>query len=56
MNHSRFGIAQALIVGLTIFTSSAIAAPFSSGSTGADGAFAPTADAQVALPDSGVLN
>jgi len=37
-------------------TAQSTSTSFSSGSTGADGAFAPTASQQVQLPDSGIFN
>lgn len=44
----------ALLVGLTLWISPALA--FDSGSTGADGDFAPTVNTEVPLPPSGILN
>lgn len=46
-------IAFAISAGLA---ASVMAGPFNSGSTGADGAFAPTANVTVQLPQSGILN
>ena len=47
------GIAMA---GLVVWTGAAAAQTFNSGSTGADGAFNPTANVMVPLPASGVFN
>lgn len=49
-------LSPAVLAVLGMLSAGVIAAPFSSGSTGADGAFAPTADTQVTMPDGGVLN
>ena len=53
----RWAISLALISLLTCATLSAKAQnAFSSGSTGADGPFAPTASQTIIVPDSGVFN
>ena len=44
------------MAGLVLWTGSALAQTFNSGSTGADGAFDPTANVTVPLPASGVFN
>lgn len=51
----HFTLLQTVLL-LTGLVSPAFAAPFVSGSTGADGAFAPTANTTVQLPPSGVLH
>ena len=45
-----------VVVGLALSRGGAMAQTFSSGSTGADGAFNPTANVTVPLPPSGVFN
>jgi len=46
-----------LIVAISLLCAGkAIAGPFNSGSTGADGAFNPTSSIQVVLPENGILN
>jgi len=45
-----------IVVGLALSRGGAIAQTFSSGSTGADGAFNPTANVTIPLPPSGVFN
>ncbi len=45
-----------VLTAAALVASAAIAGPFSSGSTGADGALAPTANTVVQLPPNGVLN
>ena len=52
---ARLWLAAALIILAWSFTASA-QGNFSSGSTGADGAFAPTANQTIVVPDSGVYN
>lgn len=54
MNRHRLAAPLVLLPALTLAAS--LAHGFNSGSTGADGAFAPTADVTVTLPASGVLN
>lgn len=51
----QFTLMQTMLL-LAGLVSPAFAAPFVSGSTGADGAFAPTANTTVQLPPSGVLH
>ena len=51
--HRFRNVALACLFGLSGAVS---AAPFSSGSTGADGAFSPTQDTTLALPPSGIFN
>lgn len=53
--HAGISILGGLLASLCL-AGSAYAAAFNSGSTGADGAFAPTADVAVQLPPSGILH
>ncbi len=51
------GLSLALVLGIGLVWASPVSAQtFSSGSTGADGAFAPMADTTLGLPPDGVLN
>lgn len=45
-----------MVLGLLVFCTSAYAGIFNSGSTGADGAFSPSADTELQLPDNGIFN
>lgn len=56
MNHHKFLAMPAMMAAIAVASTIASAAPFTSGSTGTDGAFAPTVDTVVALPESGILN
>lgn len=51
----RTYVAASLVV-LAGIATSAEAAPFNSGSTGADGAFKPAANVELTLPDNGIFN
>ncbi len=56
-NLFRKGMIQGLIVSISaLFLFSSAASAFVSGSTGADGAFNPTANTEVVLPADGILN
>lgn len=55
MKH-KFTLVQTALLLTGLAMAPAYAAPFVSGSTGADGPFAPTADTTVQLPPSGVLH
>lgn len=52
----RLALSSALLVAVSTFNIFNVHAAVSSGSTGADGAFAPTVSTQVSLPPSGILN
>ena len=56
MRHSIVLLALAFSVAAALPRTPAVAQTFNSGSTGADGAFNPTADITLALPPSGVFN
>lgn len=45
-----------IFVGSLLCVTTAIAGPFNSGSSGVDGAFNPTANTEVVLPENGILN
>lgn len=52
----QFTLLQTALLLASLTITPVVAAPFVSGSTGADGAFAPTANTTVQLPPSGVLH
>ena len=54
--HARPVLRPAMLAALSAIFISPLAFAFSSGSTGADGALAPTVNTQITLPPSGILN
>lgn len=54
--HARPVLRPAMLAALSAIFISPLALAFSSGSTGADGALAPTVNTQITLPPSGILN
>lgn len=53
---TRLNPVRAAVIGLALISTASFTHAFTSGSTGADGAFAPTVDTEVVLPPSGILN
>lgn len=53
---TRLNPVRAAVIGLALISTASFTHAFTSGSTGADGALAPTVDTEVVLPPSGILN